>query len=96
MSIECYPKPELGYVLCIEDGIEEKHYYVDGAGGHEPPPSATKQSLGDYTEALLDSIGINQTRYKLIKEKWGFAPTCNCDKRKAWLNKVSNWLTDKN
>ena len=48
-------------------------------------------ALGDITEAALRSIGITEDRYKAAKELFGMSPTCNCQKRKDWLNKVSNW-----
>jgi len=47
--------------------------------------------LGDWTEQLLKSVGVTQDRYKAAKEFAGLAPTCSCDKRKEWLNKVSDW-----
>lgn len=47
--------------------------------------------LGDRVEALLSSIGITQQRYKEVKELFGLPPTCNCGKRKEWLNRVSDW-----
>tara|TARA_R100000808_G_C2153295_1_gene163389 strand:- start:2007 stop:2261 length:255 start_codon:yes stop_codon:yes gene_type:complete len=45
--------------------------------------------LGDYTEELLKSINITEDNWKEIKQRFGFAPTCSCQKRKAWLNNVS-------
>lgn len=48
--------------------------------------------LGDYTEQLLSTIGVTKDRYAAAKELFGLAPTCNCETRKAWLNKVGAWL----
>lgn len=59
---------------------------VDSRSADRPAPR-----LGDYTERLLSSIGVTQDRYKAAKELFGLAPTCNCDKRKAWLNRVGEW-----
>lgn len=57
-------------------------------------PVATDFGLGDYTESLLRSIGVTKERYIAAKELFGFAPTCNCDARKEWLNNVSDWWND--
>lgn len=51
----------------------------------------SKLRLGDVTEVALKSIGITEDRYKAAKELFGLQPTCNCQKRKDWLNKVSDW-----
>ncbi len=50
------------------------------------------KGLGDYTERMLESIGITKERYAEVKEKFGFAPTCNCNGRKEWLNKVGRYF----
>lgn len=47
--------------------------------------------LGDYTESLLASIGVTQDRYVAAKQLFGLPPTCGCDARKEWLNRVSDW-----
>jgi hypothetical protein len=49
------------------------------------------RGLGDWTERMLASIGITKERYVAAKQLFGLAPTCNCAKRKAWLNRVSDW-----
>lgn len=54
------------------------------------PPKVTR--LGDYTEQLLSSIGVTKDRYRAAKELFGLAPTCNCESRQEWLNKVGTWL----
>lgn len=56
-------------------------------------PRLRTRGLGDWTEHLLKKAGITEDRYKAAKEALGMAPTCNCAKRKAWLNKVSEWWT---
>lgn len=50
-----------------------------------------KDGLGDITEKALKSIGVTKDRYKAAKELFGMSPTCSCDKRKKWLNRVSDW-----
>ena len=57
--------------------------------GQCPRPA---QLLGDHTEQLLSSIGITKDRYVEAKERFGLAPTCSCDKRKEWLNRVGAWF----
>tara|TARA_Y100000593_G_scaffold33818_2_gene66463 strand:- start:10538 stop:10867 length:330 start_codon:yes stop_codon:yes gene_type:complete len=49
------------------------------------------KSLGDITEGMLKRIGVTQDRYKAAKELFGLSPSCNCNKRKEWLNSVSDW-----
>lgn len=49
------------------------------------------RGLGDYTESLLQSVGITKERYVAAKEMFGLAPTCGCDSRREWLNRVSDW-----
>jgi hypothetical protein len=55
-----------------------------------PPstPAEREKLLGDYTKELLESIGITKEFYIGIKDELGFAPTCDCDGRIAWLNKA--------
>lgn len=53
---------------------------------------AERKKLGDKVEALFASIGITQDKYKEVKEKFGWPPTCDCPKRKEWLNRVDDWL----
>lgn len=59
-----------------------------------PPPGPTRKRLpiGDYTEALLRSVGVTEERFAAAKKALGMAPTCNCAKRKAWLNRAGEWL----
>ncbi len=47
--------------------------------------------LGGRLERLLSSLGITTDRYIQVKELFGLPPTCNCGKRKEWLNRVSDW-----
>ena len=40
------------------------------------------RELGDYTESLLESVGITKERYVSAKKYLGLAPTCNCASRR--------------
>lgn len=44
--------------------------------------------LGDYTAAVLATLGIDKKFYCAIKEHIGLAPECNCSTRQEMLN---NW-----
>ena len=57
--------------------------------GSQHPP---RPPLGDRLEQYLTAHGVTQGRYREVKEKFGLPPTCGCDKRKEWLNKVGAWL----
>lgn len=59
----------------------------------DPPsqPDIPVVGLGDWTEQILSSVGITKDRYKAAKELFGLAPTCSCESRQAYLNKVSDW-----
>ena len=48
--------------------------------------------LGDLLERELTRMGITQDRYKEIRKMFGFPPTCSCDKRIAWLNRVGAYI----
>ena len=54
-------------------------------------PLRKPMGLGDWTERVLQHVGVTEDRYKEAKELFGLTPTCNCPKRKEWLNKVSDW-----
>lgn len=74
---------------CIHCGIKKTRGDIRNCmkNGSLPPPPR----LGDYTESVLNSLGISKERYKAAKELFGLAPNCGCDERKEWLNKVSDW-----
>ena len=57
--------------------------------------SVSTGGLGDFTERMLKTIGVTEDRYKAVKELFGLSPTCNCEKRKEWLNEVSRWWAGK-
>lgn len=56
------------------------------------PQTPRRSGLGDFTERMLSRIGVTPDRFAAAKEKFGLAPTCNCAKRKEWLNRVGEWL----
>lgn len=47
--------------------------------------------LGDLTEAMLASLGVTPERYCEAKRIFGWCPECQCEERKEWLNKVTQW-----
>ena len=49
------------------------------------------EGLGDKAEAILKAAGITPERYAEVKALFGLPPTCNCSKRKEWLNRVGEW-----
>ena len=56
-----------------------------------PPPAP---GLGDRLESLLTRVGLTKDRYREIKGELGLPPTCDCDKRQEWLNKVGEKFGD--
>jgi hypothetical protein len=46
--------------------------------------------LGDEVERALESLGITKDRYVHFKEMLGMMPTCHCEDRKKFLNKISS------
>jgi hypothetical protein len=66
----------------------------DGKPAPPPTPKPVRQRLplGDYTERMLSSVGVTPERYAAAKAALGMAPTCNCHKRKEWLNRAGEWL----
>lgn len=62
------------------------------SSGSNPSKYRSNNGLGSLTDRLLGSVGINESRYREIKSKFGLCPTCNCKKRKEWLNKVTRWM----
>ena len=46
-------------------------------------------AAGDDLENLLHAVGVFKERWVAFKQAFGLPPTCNCDKRKEWLNQAS-------
>lgn len=44
--------------------------------------------LGDRIEAALGKIGVTKEKYRGWKEELRLPPTCNCERRKEWLNRL--------
>lgn len=77
---------DCGQAFRVSDcGTLKANCVADGPG---PPPPG----LGDHTERLLKSLGVTPDRYRAAKELFGLAPTCGCEERKAWLNRVGQWF----
>lgn len=55
----------------------------------EPRPA---NQLGDRIEHWLTSHGITEEKYKEVKGRFGLPEDCNCAERKAWFNKVGEYL----
>ena len=51
-----------------------------------------KRGLGDLVGQFFESVGVTKERYKSAKQAVGLPPTCNCDARKEWLNKLGDTL----
>lgn len=82
---ECLWQPqEDGSVKCSVCGIERPFARRRRCG--EPDPKEIERLLGDRTKALLAKHGITEEWYKSVKEKLGFAPTCDCPERVEYLN----------
>ena len=45
--------------------------------------------VGTRLAQTLESIGITKDKYVAVKLQFGMPPSCNCNERKNWLNKVS-------
>lgn len=58
---------------------------------HTPPVPVTEFGLGDRVESLLASVGITKDRWLEAKKIVGLPPTCGCQSRQEYLNKVSAW-----
>lgn len=78
-----YPKDsETGRCICGWDAVQKKEWSA---------ATYRHERLGDFTERQLRKLGITKERYVEVKKLFGLSPICHCDKRKEWLNKVSDW-----
>lgn len=85
----CWFQEKEGQAVCVKCGYRTR-LTDDLTKIYRQCQPATK-GLGDFTENVLASIGITKDRYKAAKELFGLSPTCNCELRKQWLNRVSDW-----
>lgn len=72
-------------------GIEAKHggqLWLENGEITERLSDGTEYLVGDWVEAHLTRIGMTKERWIEIKTAVGAAPTCDCDERKEWLNRV--------
>ena len=51
----------------------------------------SQRGLGDLVERVLTRFGITQERFK----QWTGLEECGCTGRKAWLNRLVSWPTQK-
>lgn len=54
--------------------------------------ACAKHGLGDWVERQLSRVGITRARYLAVKQWLGLAPVCNCEQRKAIINRFGAWL----
>lgn len=82
--------------ICGVDGQEFAYYPEDWeVRKHtfkQQRPERLKPGWGDRVQTALEGAGITQDRWIAFKEAFGGAPTCNCEKRKRWLNDVGDKL----
>lgn len=62
---------------------------ITGERGGTFTPASSKPRPGDDLEELLTSYGFTKEWYMGVKEEYGLPPTCNCEARQEWINKVS-------
>jgi len=66
--------------LCLFKDIGDGRIECDSCG---------RNLIGDASSTAANCKGPD--RYKAAKELFGLSPACNCNKRKEWLNSVSDW-----
>lgn len=77
------------YFQLWEQGRGPGQIRPDGAGQASKSPG-----WGDRLETTLTKMGITEERYVAVKAKFGLPPCCGCAARKAWLNKVEQWVKE--
>ena len=79
---------------CVRCGVMLRRDYaaqpVSACKGQQVAIAAVP-GLGDQVESLLASVGVTKERYAKAKELFGLPPTCGCESRKLYLNRVSEW-----
>lgn len=91
-----------GRVVGYPDSMQPPPKCVCGRKLAEQPDYANSQianpaplELGDRVERQLRRWGITEEWYTHIKQRFGLAPTCGCQGRKRWLNRVSKWWRER-
>jgi hypothetical protein len=76
------------YHHTILAALKENGITAEEARERTQPKEYHPLQLGDAAEAMLSSVGITKELVAAIKKKVGLPPTCNCEDRKEWLNRV--------
>ena len=78
-----------GYATCARCNDHEPMEQVEQQLRPMPLPRVAKrEGLGDLVGEFLATLGVTPESYVAAKEKVGLAPSCNCEARKVWLNKL--------
>lgn len=85
----CQTRPD--YFQLWEDG-RGPGQWPRAASAHAADAQKKRRGLGDKLHDWLEQHGITEDRYRAVKELFGLPPTCNCAKRREWLNRVGEWL----
>lgn len=48
--------------------------------------------LGDRVKSALQEHGITEASWEAFKREYGLPPGCNCERRRAWLNRLDEKL----
>lgn len=51
--------------------------------------------LGDRVEAALTAVGVTKERWISLKKALGLPPTCSCDSRKLYLDRLGDEVGEK-
>lgn len=79
-----YSGPDLATMVPQHGG----QLWLEGGEILEKLPDGSSFLIGDWVEAHLSMIGMTKEKWIEIKTAVGAAPTCDCDERKEWLNRV--------
>lgn len=84
--------------LCVQCGqpVLDGVRWICKAGPHGKYARTNRKiirepGLGDAIAKALAKMGITESRVREVKRLFGLPPTCGCQRRKAWLNRVSEW-----
>lgn len=54
--------------------------------------NVSKAGLGTRLERILKTVGITEERWRHLWESMGYPPTCGCQPRKYFLNRIKKRL----